>query len=523
MYPGHWSKVKPDAVAATLTGAGGMEESKITWRELDDRSNQIAQCLHSQGLRAGDHIAVLMENKLAYFEIAWAALRSGLWITPVNRYLTAEEAGYIVNDCDAKACFSSMRLGDVACEVPQYAPSCSIWLMVDGVVEGFDSYEATRDNALAEPLEKQPLGAFMFYSSGTTGRPKGIIRKLSGTMIDDGEGSIVHGGLQSMLWGMNDSTTYLSPAPLYHSAPVSFCIAVMTLGGHAVAMPRFDPADALAAIEKHKVTHSQWVPTMFTRLLKLDQATRTSFDLSSHRAAIHAAAPCPREIKQQMMDWWGPIIYEYYAGSEVNGFTHVTPEEWLAHPGTVGKPLLGIIHICDEDGHELPTGEQGIIYFEQEQMEYAYHKDPEKTRDVQHPRHANWSALGDVGYVNEDGYLFLTDRATFMIVSGGVNIYPQEIEDVLVLHSKVDDVAVVGVPNEEMGEEVKAVVQPVAGVEANEALATELMAYAREKLAHYKCPKSIDFDPQLPRLPTGKLYKRLLKDRYWGKHGSRIV
>ncbi len=523
MHPGHWSKVKPDAIAATFTGAGGGVEDKITWATLDDRSNQIAQYLNSQGLRTGDHIAVFMENKLAYFEIAWAALRSGLWITPVNRYLTAEEAGYIVNDCDAKACFSSMRLGEVARAIPQHAPNCSSWLMVDGIVEGFDSYETTRDGAPAEPLEKQPLGAFMFYSSGTTGRPKGIIRKLSGTMIDDGEGSIAHGGLQSMLWGMDESSTYLSPAPLYHSAPVSFCIATMMLGGHVVAMPRFDPTDALAAIEKHKITHSQWVPTMFTRMLKLDQATRMSFDLSSHRVAIHAAAPCPREVKQQMLDWWGPIIYEYYAGSESNGFTHVTPDEWLARPGTVGKPLLGIIHICDEDGHTLPAGEQGIIYFEQEQMEYAYHNDPEKTKEVQHPEHANWSALGDVGYVDEDGYLFLTDRATFMIVSGGVNIYPQEIEDALVLHPKVEDVAVVGVPNEEMGEEVKAVVQPLAGIEANDALADELMAFTREKLAHYKCPKSIDFDPQLPRLPTGKLYKRLLKDRYWGKHDTRIV
>ncbi len=523
MYPGHWSRVKPDAIAATMTGSGGVEEDAITWTELDDRSNQIAQYLYSQGLRTGDHIAVFMENKLAYFELVWAALRSGLFITPVNRYLIAEEAGYIVRDCDAKACFSSVRMSDIAREMPQHAPNCGIWLMSGGVVEGFDAFETARDSAPSEPLETQPLGAFMFYSSGTTGRPKGIARALSGAMIDDGEGSIVHGGLQSMLWGMNDSTIYLSPAPLYHSAPVSFCIAVMTLGGRVVAMPRFDPADALAAVDKHKITHSQWVPTMFTRMLKLDQATRMSFDLSSHRVAIHAAAPCPREIKQQMMNWWGPIIYEYYAGSEVNGFTHVTPEEWLAKPGTVGKPLLGIIHICDEDGHELPAGEQGIVYFEQAQMEYAYHKDPEKTKEAQHPEHANWSTLGDVGYVDEDGYLFLTDRATFMIVSGGVNIYPQEIEDALVLHSKVEDVAVIGVPNEEMGEEVKAMVQPVAGIEANDALAEELMAFAREKLAHYKCPKSIDFDPQLPRLPTGKLYKRLLKDRYWGKHDSRIV
>ena len=523
MYPGHWSKVKPDAVAATLTGPGGVEVDQLTWQQLDDRSNRIAQLLHSEGLRTGDHIAVFMENKLAYFELAWAALRSGLWITPVNRYLTAEEAGYIVNDCDAKACFSSARLGEVARDVPRHAPGCGIWLMVDDVVEGFESYEATRDSAPAEPLKKQPLGAFMFYSSGTTGRPKGIIRKLPGTLIDEGEGSIAQGGLQSMLWGFDEHTTYLSPAPLYHSAPVSFCIAALTFGGQVVVLPRFDPSDALAAIEKHRVTHSQWVPTMFTRMLKLDQATRTSFDLSSHKTAIHAAAPCPREVKQQMMDWWGPIIYEYYAGSEVNGFTHVTPAEWLERPGTVGKPLLGVIHICDEEGRELPTGEQGIIYFEQEQMEYAYHKDPEKTREAQHPEHANWSALGDVGYVDEAGYLFLTDRATFMIVSGGVNIYPQEIEDALVLHPKVEDVAVVGVPNEEMGEEVKAVVQPMPGVDADDALAHELMEFARERIAHYKCPKSIDFDPQLPRLPTGKLYKRLLKDRYWGMHDTRIV
>ena len=523
MYPGHWSKVKPTATAVTLTGPGGVEEEKLTWSQLDDRSNQVAQFLYAQGLRRGDHIAVFMENKLAYFELAWAAFRSGLWITPVNRYLTAEEAGYIIDDCDAKACVSSIRLGEVASDVPQYAPNCSIWLMADGVVEGFESYEATRDKAPAEPLEKQPLGAFMFYSSGTTGRPKGIVRELPDTMIDAGEGSVVHGALQSALWGCDEESTYLSPAPLYHSAPVSFSMAILTLGGHVVVLPRFDAADALAAIEKHRVTHSQWVPTMFTRMLKLDHATRMSFDLSSHQVAIHAAAPCPREIKQQMMDWWGPIIYEYYAGSEVNGFTHVTPQEWLERPGTVGKPILGVIHICDDDGRELPAGEQGIIYFEQAQMEYAYHKDPGKTKDVQHPEHANWSALGDVGYVDDEGYLFLTDRATFMIVSGGVNIYPQEIEDALILHPKVDDVAVVGAPNEEMGEEVKAVVQTVAGVEASDALAGELMEFARERLAHYKCPKSIDFDPQLPRLPTGKLYKRLLKDRYWGMHDTRIV
>ena len=522
MYPGHWSKIKPLEVAATLTGPGGATVTELTWQELDNRSNQIAQYLHGQGLRLGDHVAIFMENHLAYFEVAWAALRSGLLLTPVNRYLTAEEAAYIVNDCDAKACFSSARLAEVAKDVPKHAPNCTNWLMVDGLVDGYQSYEALRDASPSEPLTQQPSGGLMFYSSGTTGRPKGIVRELPGTMIDDADESPVS-ALQSALWGLGPSTTYLSPAPLYHSAPLSFCTGVHTLGGQVVVLPRFDALDALAAIEKHRVTHSQWVPTMFTRMLKLDESTRNSFDLSSHQVAIHAAAPCPREVKQQMMDWWGPIIYEYYAGSEFNGFTHANPEEWIARPGTVGKSLVGQIRICDESGKELPNGEQGIIYFEQPEMPFEYYKDEEKTREAQHPEHSNWSALGDVGYVDEEGYLFLTDRATFMIVSGGVNIYPQEIEDVLILHPMVDDVAVVGVPNEEMGEEVKAVVQLVQEVEPSDEILLELMEFARVRLAHYKCPKSIDFDPQLPRLPTGKLYKRLLKDRYWGLHDTRIV
>lgn len=528
MYPGHWSKIKPSEAAVTLTGPGGAAVGQLTWQQLDDRSNQIAQYLYAQGLRLGDHIAIFMENNLAYFEVAWAAHRSGLLLTPVNRYLTAEEAGYIVNDCDAKVCISSARLAQVAVDLPQHAPNCAHWLMVTvdamegGLADGYQSYEAIRDASSSQPLSEQPSGGFMFYSSGTTGRPKGILRELPGTMIDEVEDSPVS-GLQSVLWGFGPSTIYLSPAPLYHSAPISFSLGVQTLGGQVVALPRFDASDALAAIEKHRVTHSQWVPTMFTRMLKLDESTRNGFDLSSHRVAIHAAAPCPREVKQQMMDWWGPIICEYYAGSEFNGFTHANPEEWLARPGTVGKSLMGPIHICDESGEELATGKQGIIYFEQPEIAYRYYKDEQKTKDARHPNHANWTALGDVGYVDEEGYLFLTDRATFMIVSGGVNIYPQEIEDLLILHPKVDDVAVVGVPNEEMGEEVKAVVQLVQEVSASDEVQRELLEFARERLAHYKCPKSIDFDSRLPRLPTGKLYKRLLKDRYWGRHDTRIV
>ncbi len=355
----------------------------------------------------------------------------------------------------------------------------------------------------------------------TTGRPKGILRPLPGHSIRDDAGPV--GALQRALWRFDERSIYLSPAPLYHSAPLGFTTATQALGGTVVMMQRFDPVEALQAIERHRVTHSQWVPTMFSRMLKLPAAQRTQFDLSSHQVAIHAAAPCPKAVKQQMFDWWGPIIYEYYGGTELNGLTHVGPEDWLKYPGTVGKPVLGVIHVCDEDGNELPNGDSGLVYFELPEMPFAYFKDDAKTKGAQHPRHANSSALGDVGYVNDEGFLFLTDRATFMIISGGVNIYPQEIEDALIVHPKIADVAVVGVPNEEMGEEVRAVVQPAPGIEADDQLAEELLAFAREHIAHYKCPRQIDFLAELPRLPTGKLYKRLIKDRYWGKHDSRIV
>jgi fatty-acyl-CoA synthase len=288
-------------------------------------------------------------------------------------------------------------------------------------------------------------------------------------------------------------------------------------------MAHFDPLDALSAIERHRCTHSQWVPTMFSRMLKLPEEDRTRFDLSSHKVAIHAAAPCPRPVKEAMFDWWGPVIYEYYGGSELNGLTYVGPQDWLAHPGTVGRAILGVLRICDEEGNEVPVGEPGLVYFEQEVQPFRYHKDEAQTKSSQHPMHPNWTALGDVGFVDAEGFLYLTDRATFMIISGGVNIYPREIEDVLVMHPSVDDVAVIGVPDPDMGEEVKAIVQLVSGAEPSAALADDLIAFARERLTHYKCPKSVDFDPQLPRLPTGKLYKRILRDRYWGDRTNRLA
>jgi len=517
MYPGKWAKVFPEKPALIHSVSG----ETVTHGELNDRSNRLAQLMWDQGLRPGDHVAIFMDNNLRYFDVVWAAMRSGLYLTTINRYLTAEEAGYILDNCEARVLITSHKLADVAAELPGYAPDCQRWLMVDGTIDGFESYEEAVSRYPAEPLTREPAGTFMLYSSGTTGRPKGILRPLPGIPIAEDAGPV--GALQRTLWGFDENTVYLSPAPLYHSAPIGFTTAALALGGTVVIMPRFDEIGALQAIETYRVTHSQWVPTMFTRMLKLPEADRSGFDLSSHRVAIHAAAPCPAGIKQAMFDWWGNIIYEYYGGTELNGLTHCGPEEWLSHKGTVGRPVIGSIHICDEDGNELANGEPGLVYFELPAMPFEYLKDPQKTKDAQHPQHANWSALGDVGYVDDDGFLYLTDRATFMIISGGVNIYPQEIEDAMILHPKIADVAVIGVPNEEMGEEVKAVVQLAEGVTADASTAEELLAYAREHIAHYKCPRSIDFLDELPRLPTGKLYKRLLKDAYWGKTGSKIV
>lgn len=515
MYPGKWAKINPDKPAAIHSGT----DERISFRELDDRSNQLAQLSFERGLRRGDHIAVFTVNDLHYFEIAWAALRSGIYFTTVNSNLTAAEAGYIVDDCAAEALIVSGELSDVAREIPNFAPKCPTLLAFGSSVPGFLDYETELAQYPAEPLAEEPLGSFMLYSSGTTGKPKGIRHALlEQSVADDNAHHLFH----NQLWGFDADTVYLSPAPIYHAAPAVLSVSTQALGGTAIMMPRFEPVAALAAIERYAVTHSQWVPTMFSRFLKLPESERTRFDLSSHKFAIHSAAPCPIPVKQQMLDWWGPVIYEYYAGTEAPGATNVTPEEWLRYPGTVGKSMSGPLHICDEEGRELPPGESGIIYFESE-SKFDYHGNEGKTNSARHPQHRNWIALGDVGHLNEEGYLFLTDRATFMIVSAGVNIYPQEIENALIMHPKVEDVAVIGVPNEEFGEEVKAIVKPADGILPSPELERELIDYARSTIARYKCPKSVDFRAELPRQETGKLYKRLLKDEYWGVEGSRIV
>jgi long-chain acyl-CoA synthetase len=507
MYIADHARLTPDKPAMIAAESG----AEVSYRELNDRSNQLARYLHDQGLRRGDHIAILMENNLRFMEVVWAAFRSGLYLTAVNRYLPPDETAYIVGDCMAKAIVSSFDRREVVAPLAPLIPNCPIRLMVDGTIDGWASYENAIASQPATPLEVEWMGDSMLYSSGTTGRPKGILRPLLERTV--AEGFEVRQGANR--YGYSPDTVYLSPAPLYHAAPLGFVTSVLSFGGTVIMMERFDAENALRFIERYRVTHSQWVPTMFVRMLKLPDAARAAYDLSSHQIAIHAAAPCPVDVKRQMIEWWGPILYEYYAGTEGTGSTAIDSHDWLKHPGSVGKAALGVLHICDEEGAELPIGEAGLVYFEREAMTFAYHNDQAKTRAAQHPAHDNWMSLGDVGYLDADGYLYLTDRKAFMIISGGVNIYPQAIEDALILHPKVGDVAVFGAPNEEMGEEVKAVIEPAPGVAPSDELAAELLGFAREHLAHYMAPRSVDFIEEMPRLPTGKLYKRLLKDRYW--------
>jgi len=459
-----------------------------------------------------------MENRVEYFVAFWAGVRSGLYVTAVNRYLQPPEAAYILQDSAAKAVITSRDMGSVATDLIEMAPDVQHWLRYGGGGDGYTDLDGAVSEFPAERLANETRGEAMLYSSGTTGRPKGIKRRLNGRPIDDPESAPTTLMLLSGLFGIDAESVYLSPAPLYHAAPLGFTTGVQCLGGTCVVMERFDAAASLELIDRYSVTHYQWVPTMFGRILKSGEKAIEAHDGSSHKVAIHAAAPCPVEIKKRMFDLWGPIIHEYYAGTEVNGFVYCSPQDWLERPGTVGRSILGTVRICGENGTELPPGEAGTVYFERDELPFHYHNDPEKTRGAVHPDHPTWSTLGDVGYVDDDGFLYLTDRKAFMIISGGVNIYPQEIEDCLIMHPDVADVAVIGVPNDDMGEEVKAIVQLENQIQSGDGKSRELTEYCRRELASFKVPRSIDFRPELPRLPTGKLYKRLLRDEYWADH-----
>jgi len=512
-HPSVHARNHPDKIAYQMAGTG----KAITYRELDELSNQGAQLFRSLGLKAGDHIALLLENRLAFMEICWAAQRSGLYYTAISRYLTQEEIAYIVRDCGAKVFITSPKCAEQVKGLIKGEAGEPLFFMIDEPEPGFRSYDKEAGAQSTTPIADEVAGYDMLYSSGTTGRPKGIKKQFESNPIDLPNPFLKI--LCANMCGMNADTIYLSPAPLYHAAPLRFNMMAIILGGTSIIMESFDAEQFLKLVEKHRITQSQLVPTMFVRMLKLPDEVRARYDVSSLKGAIHAAAPCPVDVKAKMIEWWGPILIEYYAGSEGNGVTVSTSQDWLAHRGTVGRAVVGKVKIIDENDEDVPLGEIGTVYFA-DAPAFSYHNDPEKTKRAHNSR--GWSTLGDVGYLDKEGFLYLTDRKSYMIISGGVNVYPQETEDVLIAHPDVADVAVFGVPNEEMGEEVKAVVQPHDMGKAGKALEEQLILFCRKRLSAIKSPRSIDFEAELPRTPTGKLVKRHLRDRYWPKAAVKI-
>jgi len=516
--------VHPAAIAADapdrpaiIMGSGVMASTGAvtTFAELDARSNQLAHLVRDSGVGRGGSLAIFAENHPRFLEVAWAAQRAGLSYTAINSHLNAEEAAYIIDDCDASIIVSTARLSAIATAActPASTPKLRVRLMLDGtpetVGEGWVGYEAAVAGKPTTPIDDECEGDFMLYSSGTTGRPKGIRRPMTFAPLGMAERTVVP-MLKAL--GLEPGDVYLTPAPLYHAAPIAWSMSAQRLGATVVVMESFDAEQCLALIERHHVTHGQFVPTMFVRMLKLPDDVRERYDISSLKAIVHAAAPCPVDVKRAMIEWWGPIINEYYSSTEGAGITWITSPEWLERPGSVGRAIAGEAFILDDEHRVLPAGEIGTVWFGGA-PEFTYHNDPGKTAEARDQ--AGRATVGDVGYLDDDGYLFLTDRKAFMIISGGVNIYPQEAENVLINHPKVFDVGVIGVPDAEMGEAVKAVVQPVEWADAGPDLAAELLAYCREHLASFKCPRSVDFERELPRLDTGKLYKKELRARYW--------
>jgi fatty-acyl-CoA synthase len=505
LFPIHQVPGDADRLAFQVCETG----ESVTFGQLDARANQLAQVLRSCGVTRGAHVALLMKNHRRFIEACFGADRAGVYYTTISTRLMADEIAYIVRDCAAQVLVVSAELGELIQQLQPLLPESLRCFAVGMPVPGFESWEAAVDAAATAPIADPSQGLDMLYSSGTTGRPKGVKWPLpptppgARTMLVD---------LLGPLFGYGRDCRYLSPAPLYHAAPQRHSMTVIKLGGTAFVMETFDPERSLQWIARHRITHSQWVPTMFVRMLKLPEEVRTGYDMSSMQMAVHAAAPCPVDVKQRMLDWWGPIIHEYYAGTENNGFCAITPHEWLQHKGSVGRAVQGVLHICDEAGNELPAGVTGLVYFS-DGPEFEYHNDPIRTAQARNAK--GWSTLGDIGRLDQDGYLYLVDRRAFMIISGGVNIYPQEAESILIGHPRVADVAVIGVPSEDLGEEVKAVVQLLDPNDAGPEMEAELLSYCRQRLASFKCPRTVDFDAALPRQPTGKLHKQLLRGRYW--------
>ena len=516
MFTGKHAHLRPLQPAFIMATSG----ESVSYAELEARTNRLSHLFRNRGMKRLDHYAIFMENNSRYLEACGAGEKAGLYFTCVNSYLTAGELAYIINNSQSRILITSVAKLDVAREAIKECPRIELCIVADGAGESdriVGLKEAT-EGLPKTPIADQSIGTAMLYSSGTTGRPKGILRPLAEQ--PPSEQLPLFDFLQK-LWQYREGMIYLSPAPLYHSAPQAAVNLTIRMGGTVIIMESFDPQRYLELVEQWGVTHSQLVPTMFSRMLKLPEEVRSRYDLSSLEIAVHAAAPCPATVKEDMIKWWGPIIHEYYGATEGLGFTACNTAEWLAHRGTVGRVLLGDLHILDGDMKPCPPGTPGTVWFKTASA-FEYFNDPQKTREAR-SEDGTMSTVGDVGYVDADGYLYLTDRATFMIISGGVNIYPQECENLLITHPKIADAAVFGVPNPDLGEEVKAVVQPMPGVKPCAELAEELIGFCSQSLSRQKVPRSIDFEEQLPRLPTGKLYKRLLRDRYWGNKTSRIV
>lgn len=494
-HPGIHALERPDAPALIRASDGEV----ITWRQLHSRAVAAANCLIELGLHQGSMLAICVENRFEFVVFVWASQYAGFRYTPISTRLGPSEIAYIVSDCEAEVLVVSDQTID------SVGPAASeggapVLLNVDRLDLFGDELEVT-------PLYERAEGVPMLYSSGTTGRPKGVWNSAPPEPIEEMPQRIAFIG---RLYQIDYESVYLSPAPLYHSAPLSFLLWLGRLGGATVIMEKFDAAEALALIAQHRVTHSQWVPTMFVRLLRLSAQERRAHDLSSHQFAIHGAAPCPVGVKEAMIDWWGPVIHEYYAGTEGAGTCMIGPEDWITHKGSVGKAVGGVIHIMSEDGRDQPRGEVGEIWFEGD-ASFEYYKDAERTASV---RRQGRATFGDLGYLDEDGFLYLTDRKAFTINVGGVNVYPREAEDALIMHPLVADVAVFGIPHPEYGEEVKGVVELLPGTAVYPGLDSELVEFCRSRLSGVKSPRSIDFEESLPRHPNGKLYKQSLRDRY---------